>query len=197
MSDAPSPIERPRYLLLALIALWCLGMHDMSDGWHSTQLITDPLSSTLRPAGINEWQSLYFDARFDAIASHNQLILPLSIGQLMLGAMLAFISTHALFGGRASVAFALQVIGANALLLIFSYILWEPLRQSMVELILQADPLPKELLAAGDDAPKLLWGQFRASFGLQLTVLLASALALSRRGARDYLGRERDNVNES
>jgi hypothetical protein len=182
--------RRPIYLVIALIAMWLIGMNTAAEGLVAIQVARDPFSSATPPLGADS-EALLRAAWMEAIAAHARVTLPLGVAQLILGALLVLISARALFGRKASTSFALQVLGANAVLLVVGYVLRQPVRAHVVDAMIATgmDARPSGISAREFNqlVRTKLWWTFRVLLGLQLGTLALSAIAITRRLARDVL----------
>jgi hypothetical protein len=179
------------YLVIALIAMWLVGMNAAAEGLVTIQIVRDPFSSASPALGASDPDALLRAAWMEAMAKSARVTLPLGIGQLILGALLVLISARALFGRRASTSFALQVLFANAALLVVGYVLRQPVRGSIVDAVVASGIEPRPNGISSRDFHELvrskLWWTFRVMLGLQLGTLALSAVALTRRSAREVL----------
>jgi hypothetical protein len=185
-----SPPRRPVYLVIALIAMWLVGLNTAAEGLFTIQIVRDPFVRGVQAIGVDS-EALLRTAWVEATAANAQVSLPLGVAQLLLGSILVLISARALFSGRASMGFALQVLAANALLLLVGYILRQPIRAGVVDAVVASGIEPRP---AGLSARELesmlrakLWWTFRAILGLQVGVLALAGVALTRRSAREVL----------
>jgi hypothetical protein len=183
--------RRPVYLVIALITLWLTGMNTLGEGYLAVEVIRDPLTnvvSSLAGQGIEEVVKTAF---LTALAKQARTALPIGVAQMLLGGCLVFVSVRALFGRRASTSFALQLVVANAVLLIAAYALREPVRSAIVNAVAASglEKQPSGISAAEFDRLLRLhwWWRLRVSFGIQLLALLLSGFALTRKTARALL----------
>jgi hypothetical protein len=183
--------RRPIYLVIALIAMWLVGMNTAAEGLVAIQIVRDPFSSATPTLGAADPDALLRAAWMEAIAANARVTLPLGVAQLILGALLVLISARALFGRRASTSFALQVLFANAALLVVGYALRQPVRGTVVDAVVASgiEQRPAGLSPREFDelVRSKLWWTFRILLGLQLGTLALSAVALTRRAARELL----------
>ncbi len=182
--------RRPIYLVIALIAMWLIGMNTAAEGFVAIQIVHDPFSGSPPPLGADS-EAVLRVAWMEAIAANARVTLPLGIAQLILGALLVLISARALFGRRASTSFALQVLFANAALLVVGYVLRQPVRGHVVDAMVASgiDARPSGISARDFNqlVRSKLWWTFRVLLGLQLGTLALAAVALTRRLARELL----------
>lgn len=190
--DQPSD-RRPISVVVALIALWFIGMNSASEGFAIVELVRNPLwraSSSLSDAGV---EAVHWRAFMQATREHGRLVLPIGIAQLMLGTLLVFVSIRALIARRASLSFLLQIVAANALVAVIGYALRQPVRGAIVEAIVlsgvEQRPAGTDSSAFADLLRTKWWWHFRIALGLQLMALTGSAWALARRPARELFTR--------
>lgn len=187
--QAPSghTIRRPIYLVIALIAMWVMGMNAAADGYVVVKVIHNPLSLSTAGAGKEALATAFVRA----VSQHPRVNLPLGIAQILLGGLLVLISIKALVARHASTSFALQVLAANALLVIVSYALRQPVRGAVVDAIVGSGLVhrPSGISTAAFQRLERLqaWWAFRILLGLQLAALGLCAFALTRKTAREVL----------
>ena len=183
--------RRPVYLVIALLAMWLTGMNVAAEGWLAIEVISNPLVAAPSSVGAPDLESVVRAAFIGALAENARFSLPLGIAELLLGSVLVFVAAKALFGRRASPSFALQVIFANAVVIIVGYALRQPVRERVVQAVVQSGLEERPAGLAQSEFHTLLhtkwWWSFRVHLGLQLAALSFSALALSRRSARELL----------
>lgn len=183
--------RRPIYLVIALIAMWLVGMNTAAEGLVAIQIVRDPFSSASPALGAADPDAILRAAWMEAIAVNARVTLPLGVAQLILGALLVLISARALFGRRASTSFALQVLLANAALLLVGYALREPVRGSVVNAVVASGIEQRPAGISPKDFEGVvrskLWWTFRVMLGLQLGTLALAVVALTRRSAREVL----------
>jgi hypothetical protein len=185
--------RRPVSVVIALIALWFIGMNSASEGFATIELVRNPLwsaPSAIRDIGL---EAVRWRAYMQATREHGSLLLPIGLAQLMLGAMLVFISIRALIARRASLSFMLQIVVANAAVAVIGYALRQPIRGAIVEAIVASGaeqrPAGSDATAFADVLRSKWWWSFRIALGLQLAALTASGYALARRQSRQLFAR--------
>jgi hypothetical protein len=178
-------------LVIALIGMWLVGMNSAAEGWGVIQVIRDPLLAAPSAVDKADLEAMVRAAFVTALADNARVNLPLAIGELIVGGLLVVVAAKALFGRRASPSFALQVIVVNAAVLVVGYALRQPVRGRVVEAVVASgvEERPKgsspEAFAAS--LRTKTWWMLRFGLGLQLVVLGLSALAVTRRSARELL----------
>jgi len=178
----------PALFVIAMITMWLLGMHAISEGVRAIDIVRSPLSESLAPLDGDSISDAAQRAFVEGVAQYANVTLPLGIAQLLLGALLAVVSVRALFGRRGSLSFALQVVAANALLAVVGHVLHNPVRGSVIEAIVAsgiAEP-PAQLERAELDAllrTNLQWG-FRFWLTAQLAGFGFVAFAVTRKSVR-------------
>lgn len=176
-------MRRPIYLLIALIAMWVIGMNAAANGYVVVKVIHNPLS--LSTAGGDKVATAR--AFVQAVSQHPRVNLPIGIAQILLGGLLVLVSIKALVSRHASTSFALQVLGANAMLVVVSYALRQPLRSAMIGAALSSGLVHRPKGVSPAQFQQLEWWAFRFFLGLQLTALALCAFALTRKSARAVL----------
>lgn len=171
--------------MLALIVAWFAGLRVAHEGYVVARIVTDPLAGdtlTVTPA--------LRDAMVQALLSHGEVALPLAIAQVFLGGLLVVVSALALFRGRLSIGFGLQVLAANAGITVLSHWLGAPVRDAMVHALSASPELLGPEFEAVDHQTLLSAYEWAFHLGLafQLLVLAMLAWALTRRAAREFLG---------
>jgi predicted cation transporter len=178
------------YLVAALIALWLIGMNTLAEGYLTVEVVRDPFASVVSPLSGGGLEDVVKAAFFEALAKHARTSLPLGVAQILLGGLLVFVAVRALFGRRAT-GFTLQLVLANAALLVAVYALREPVRGAIVDAVVRSglEQHPSGMSAREFDHMVRLqwWWRLRVGFGVQLTALLLSAFALTRKAARELL----------
>lgn len=200
MSDESNDAaRRPFYLVIALVTLWLVGMSTAGEGIGVLEILKNPFSTLFSLLGPQAGEAMR-QATANGIAQTSRTALPLGIAQLMLGSMLVAVAFKGLFGRRASVSFALQVIAANAAIAIVAYSLRQPIRASIVDAVVASG---METRPPGEGAREFerrvrshWWLQFRVRLGLELAALGFGAIALTRRSARAVLARSEPSTSE-
>ncbi len=191
--ETQSP-RRPVYLVIALLAMWLTGMNAAAEGWLAIEVLRNPLVAAPSSVGAPDIDSVVRAAFVAALADNARHSLPLGIADLILGTTLVIVAAKALFGRRASPSFALQVIGANLVVLIVGYALRQPVRERVVESVVQSGLEERPAKVEAAEFQSLVrtkwWWSFRVHLGLQFAALSLSAFALTRRSARELLAPE-------
>lgn len=192
VTEAPPRLERrPMSVVIALVALWFLGMETAGEGLATVELVRDPLWNGLVPFGEAGLDAVRMRAYMQATREHGELLLPVGVGQLMLGCLLVFVSVRALLSGRGTASFMFQVLTANVVLACVGYALRQPVRGAMIEAIVTSGVLEPAPGQGGDAFDGLMrtnwWWYFRLALGMQLFTFLVSAWVLGRRSARALL----------
>jgi hypothetical protein len=184
-TQPPSKV-RPGYLVFALIVAWFVGFRTAHEGYVVVQILRDPMvgDSLDLPAPLR-------DALVGGILDAAPWALPVGLGQVFLGGLLALVSAVALFRGRLSVAFGLQVLAANAVTAVLAHWVGGPARRTLLDLLVKQPELFAEQLGTIEQgvATQAYEWAFHLGLVLQLLTLLALAVALTRRRARDFLAR--------
>lgn len=194
--EETSNTRRPIFLVIALVAMWLVGMNAAAEGWVAIQVVRNPLDVVPSTVGTPDLETVVRTAFVHALSSSAKSALPLGIAELLVGGLLVGVAAKALFGRRASPSFALQVILANVAVLIVGYSLRQPLRERVVEAVV-ASGMEERAAGMSDDAVRAKWWwSFRLGFGIQLVVLGLSALAVTRRSARELLAPAESRTGE-
>ncbi|MFO0568858.1 MAG: hypothetical protein U0263_24560 [Polyangiaceae bacterium] len=192
--------KRPIYLVIALVALWLMGMTAAAEGFAAIEIVRNPFSSAFGTLRGDAAQDLLTRAFVDGVLSVSRVALPVGVAHLLLGAILVAVSSKALFARRASPGFALQVILTNMAVLIVGYALYQPVRGRVVDAIVQSGIEQRPPQIAPADFDKLVriksWWTFRFRLGIQLAVLGLGAFAVTRRSARELLTRPEPSTSE-
>lgn len=200
MSDETNDAaRRPFYLVIALVTLWLVGMSTATEGMGVIDSLRNPFSTLYSLLG-SQTVEVMRQATANGIAHTSKSALPLGIAQLMLGILLVGVAFKGLFGRRASVSFALQVIAANAAIAIVGYALRQPIRGSIVDAVVAngMEARPSGVTATEFERRMRIhwWWQFRVKLGLELCALGFGAIALTRRSARAVLARPEPSTSE-
>ncbi len=192
--------RRPFYLVIALVTLWLVGMNSAAEGFAVIEIVRNPFSTTLSALGAQALDGVLKHAIADGIAHSSRVALPVGIAQLILGLMLVTVSAKALFGRRASPSFAVQVIVANAAIVIVGYALRQPVRASVVDAVATSGVEERPPSISPADFNRLVrakwWWSFRVRLGLELVALGFGAIAITRRSARAVLARPEPSASE-
>ncbi len=192
--------RRPIFLVIALLALWLVGMNTFAEGWVIVSVVRDPLLAATGAIAASDLESVIRAALVAGIHEHPSRLLPLGVAEILLGGLLVGVAAKALFGRRASPSFALQVIAANAAIVVMSYALRQPVRERIVEAVARSGVEERPPgLSGGDFATAVRakwWWSFRVGFSLQLMALGLSALAITRPSARELLAPDQDHAEE-
>jgi hypothetical protein len=187
----------PTLFVIAMIMMWLLGMHAITEGVRAIDIVRSPLSESLAPLDGDSISDAAQRAFVEGVVQHANVTLPLGIAQLLLGALLAVVSVRALFGRRGSLSFALQVVAANAVLAVVGHVLHNPVRGSVIEAIVAsgiAEP-SAQLERAEFDAllrTNLQWG-FRFWLTAQLVGFGFVAFAVTRKSVKQLFASTSDS----
>jgi hypothetical protein len=183
-------MRRPVYLVIALVAMWLIGMNAAAEGYVAVRAVHNPLSTATSVLG-GDRSEVVVSAFIEAISKHPHVNLPLGIAQILLGGLMVLVSIKALVGRHASTSFALQVVAANALLMIVGYALQLPVRGGIVNAVVAsgiAKPPDGMTLAHFQRIERIqLWWSFRLGLAMKVGALALCAFALTRRSARRVL----------
>jgi hypothetical protein len=195
----PSASRAPIVFVIALITMWLLGMHAVVEGVRAIDIVRSPLSESLSAFEGDEVSDAMQRAFIEGVSAHSQVTLPVGIAQLLLGALLALVSIRGLLGRRGSLGFALQVLAANALLVLIVYLAHDPVRGSVIEALVAElmDQRPPDIARAEFESvsrTSLIWG-FRFSLSAQLIGFGFAGFVMTRRSVRhlfDHPGKSHD-----
>ena len=180
-------MRRPIYLLIALVAMWILGMDAAANGYVVVKVIHSPLSVPMSGTG----KEAVTAAMVHAIIQRPRVNLPIGLAQILLGGLLVLVSLKALVSRHASTSFALQVLAANAVLVVVTYALREPVRVAAVNALATAKLTPRPPSLSAAEFTRLQgaasWWILRALLGLHLAALGLCGFALTRKTARAVL----------
>lgn len=183
-------MRRPVFLIIALIAMWLIGMNAAAEGYITVKAVHNPLSAVSSLLGGDK-SAVVLSAFIKAVSKHPHANLPIGIAQMLLGGAIVLVSINALVGRRASTSFALQVVAANALLMIVTYALRMPVRGSIVDAFIAsgiAKPTNGMTVAHFQRWERIqLWWSFRLVLAMKVGALALCAFALTRRSARRVL----------
>ena len=183
-------MRRPVYLIIALMAMWLVGMNAAAEGYVTVKAVHNPLATASSVLG-GDRSEVVVSAFIKAISAHPHTNLPIGIAQILLGGAMVLVSIKALVGRRASTSFALQVVAANVLLMIVGYALQLPVRGSIVNAVVAsgiAKPPSGMTLEHFQRIERIqLWWSFRLGLALKVGALALCAFALTRRSARRVL----------
>ena len=191
--------RRPVFLVIALLALWFVGMNLLREGFATVEFVNDPFARM--PVSLDEGlEAVRWKAYVAATRHHAEELLPVGVAQALLGGALVVLSVRALFVRRLSAGFSLQVIVVSALVSIAAYVLREPVRAEIIEAVVKSG-LEKQPagLGAAEFAElvrsKWRWS-FRIALGFQLVALSLGLVALTRPAVRLAFGASEPSVGE-
>ncbi len=178
----------PVVFVVALITMWLLGMHAVIEGVRAIDIVRSPLSESLSVFEGKEFSDAVQRAFIEGVSAHAGVTLPVGIAQLLLGTLLALVSIRGLLGRRGSLGFALQILAANAVLVLVVYLVHDPVRGSVIEalvaeLVSQRPPeiTPSEFESVSRTS--LVWG-FRFSLSAQLVGFAFAGFVMTRKSVR-------------
>jgi hypothetical protein len=170
--------------VVALLVAWFVGLRTAHEGYVVMSIASDPLVGDSLALAPN-----LRDAMVQGIVDTAGVAVPIGLAQLMLGGLLMVLAAIALFRGRVSMTFALQILVANALLAVLGHVLGQPVREAMV-LTLAESPELLGVDAAGVSQQELVQVYrlaFHLGLAIQVGVLGLLALAFTRPTARAFL----------
>ena len=184
----PGVSRAPVVFVIALITTWLLGMHAVIEGVRAIDIVRSPLSESLSAFEGTEISDAMQRAFIEGVSAHSGVTLPVGIAQLLLGALLALVSIRGLMGRRGSLAFALQVLAANALLVLVVYLVHDPVRGSVIEALVAelVRERPPEITRGEFESvsrTSLIWG-FRFSLSAQLIGFAFAGFVMTRKSVR-------------
>jgi hypothetical protein len=175
------------------LVAWFLGLGTAQEGILVARLINDPLSADQMDAA-----PAVRDALLQAIQSHSNNLLPIGVAQLLIGGCLVVLSAAVLFGAKIPVNLMLQVLGANVALALGGFFLAAPLREALLQGVLQTPEFQREVQALGQTAPEVMYRWFsRLNLALHVGALSLTAWALTRPAARRFMAYRAPSQHES
>lgn len=203
-SERPAPpsherqIQRPFYLVAAMVLVWILGIQSVVDGATTAAVLhggaLQDVDAVARSGGGGELHEtiipVLMAARMTVLATASHLAFPLSVGRAILAAALVLASTMVLVGRPSSRAFALQALGINAVFVVVEYVLFHTLRGAWIDVAARAASAIRDPGFPGDPSELTrLWGysieRGRLLF-FELGVSFLGALALTRSRTKLY-----------
>jgi len=168
--------------------MWLLGMHAVIEGVQAIDIVRSPLSDSVSEFDGNEISDAMRRAFVEGVSAHAGVTLPVGIAQLLLGALLAWVSIRGLLGRRGSRGFALQVLAANAALVLLVYLAHDPVRRSVIEALVAelVNQRPPDITRAKFESvsrKSLMWG-FRFSLSAQLVGFAFAGFVITRKSVR-------------
>lgn len=135
-NGSPRRAPRPASALLALIAMWILGVTITDHGLFTIGVIRDPLAasgfSALHQLTLSEVQhAAIVRATMEFAATE----LPIGVAQTVLGMLLLVASVRALLSRGTIGTFGIQVVIANLVLTVIEYFVSAPVRAQVIEAI--------------------------------------------------------------
>jgi hypothetical protein len=195
--------RRPWYLTIALYALCIIGASGMSTGCNDldflrgSQVLPDIISKTLEEPASSFVRTgmLREKARLEAIAEHHEDSFPVSLARLLLSVVLLAAAGACLLRRGGSRKFALQAIGANAILAIIAFKVLAPVHESMADALAidAVDNLPLKASAIEREHSieeyrgAFIWLDGVRFIVFELGVFAAIAVTLTRRSSIVFL----------
>jgi hypothetical protein len=176
-----------------MVLTWLIGVRGLNDGITIAAFLragTLPdLATTAQHAAGSEGQQLVALETMKALLAHARVAFPLSVAEVILSGLLVVASGLAMGGRRGSRGLALQAIGANAVLMVASFLLMPAVRAATVDGMLRAaevSALPPPF-RAWMGSRTVLEGLFRLKLVLfDLGPLGLGVLALTRARTKTY-----------
>ena len=174
-----------------MVLTWIIGVYGMYAGYGVASLLRggklpDLSAITIHTgtlAGVSEYAAIQ---QFESMLAHPRVTFPLAVAQALLSGLLVVASGLAMGGRRGARSLALQALGANAILVILTFLLTPFQRAAYLEGVLHAveslPPAQRELAT-----PAILqWGLRIRLLIFDLGVFAVAALALTRARTRTY-----------
>ncbi|MBX3184702.1 MAG: hypothetical protein KIT72_05145 [Polyangiaceae bacterium] len=180
MSEAPAPAKRPRYLLLALIALSLIGLELSGEGYQLLRASTDPTFAGAQAAGLDPLVQVAVRTQLEAMGEHGRWLLPLGVAELLLGFVLVITAIRALFR-RTSLGTLVQFAVANLIACAVGYLLTAPVRAQVVA-ALHAFPDPNAEAVA-----RFMPTVFVLRAAVPALTLMLCLFAVTRPRAREFM----------
>lgn len=187
---------RPWYLVPAMVLSWCIGVQGLMSGCSSVVFLRnatlpDVTTAQRNAEGAGELQE--FKLLFDAVeleASHRlaRITFPLSLAQVLLGALLVIATGLAMSSRRGARSLAIQALAANAVLAGVTYALTRSVRGAAIDaLVNAAQTLSPELpLRASFPTREALWWWSRVITTGEIVTLSLGAIVLIRPKTKVY-----------
>lgn len=184
--------KRPVYFVLVLTLVSIVALFGWTDGCQTIRTLHNPYAiKTAAERNLDSRAAQWEKTLVDAVVAQRSQTWPLAVGQFLLGLLLWLTATAFLFGRGQVRSLLLQALAAYGALLCVAFVLRTPLRAMQLEALLSGD-LPTVEGRSRDEvmsAMRLLavW-MARGVLALQLGVLAAAAVAVTRPGVRAWLG---------
>jgi hypothetical protein len=179
--------RRPTYVVVALLMAWFLGMGTVQEGYVFVRLVRNPLAADelSLPAGLREVLA-------ESVQQFAHVALPIGVAQMLLGGVMVLVCAATLFGARTPVNFCLQVLGANAALAIAMHVFAAPIREALIQALINSAELRTETFGADyattfQRNPESIYQWFnRLNLAMHLGALGIASLALTRPKAKQF-----------
>lgn len=191
VSDGATQMDakRPRYLVMALIAMGLVGLLVSLEGFQVLSITTDPAFATRETSHLDPVVGAALRAQFEAVAELSRVMQPIGIALLLLGGVLTIVSARGVFG-RASVSTLLQLSVATALACVIHFVLSAPVRAQAVAAVV-AMPNPEAM-----DIARALPAVYALRLALPLITLLLCLFGITRRAARAFMQPASEQVGD-
>ncbi len=190
-------IDRPFYLVAAMVLLWIVGMQTFYEASAIAAILREGIISD--PVAVAEQNARNFNealhivpgvARMAAMAAAPHLTFPLAVAKTLLSSTLVLASTLVLLGRPTARSFALQATLANALFAVIEYVALRNVRGIWVDFLVRASAVITDPTMPAGTAelagPIAYWlDRFRLVF-LGLGVPFLATFALTRARTKVY-----------
>jgi hypothetical protein len=163
-----------------MVLTWLIGVRGLNDGITIAAFLRGgTLPDLTTPAQVTtsaEVQQMVAFETMRALFAHSRVTFPLAVAEVLLSGLLVVASGLAMGGRRGSRGLALQAIGANALLVVATFLLTPAVRAASVDGLLRAMDLM--VLPPGQRAWFTNRGVLEGLFRVKLVVVDLGTLAL-------------------
>jgi hypothetical protein len=191
---APSRKLRPWYLVAAMVLTWFVGVHGLNLGFSYAAFLRagtmpDPSTVGLHAGTVADVLEFAGLQALRAMLANGRVTFPLAVAGIILSGLLVVASGLAMGGRKGARSLALQALGANAILVIATFVLTPQMRAAYVDGVLRAvdtvtlPPPQREVLVS----PGFLQWVWRVKLVVfDLGTLAVGALALTRARTKTY-----------
>ena len=186
---------RPWYLVAAMVLVWLFAVRILIDRGSLALVLRegavpglDELARTVStPLATNLVVERTLDhARLAVLGAASGLVFPVSVARALLAAGLVLAATLVLAGRPSARTFALQMLGANAVVAVAEYAIFRDLRAQWIDAAVTSLQVLPGIEAYGDMRQYLYFIERAVLVLVQVGVPLAGAIALTRPRTRTY-----------
>jgi hypothetical protein len=189
MGASASKPKRPSYFVVLTTLVSMIGLFGWTDGCEVIRALHNPTKMKIAAERIPDLR--WSPPVLDALVAIRSQALPMAIADLLLGILLWLTAIALLFGRSQVRALLMQVLGAYAVFLCISHVLYGPLRVARLDAVVSAG-LPKVEGHSPEEVASAMrtlgiWFE-HGKLVVKLAILAGGAVAMTRPRVRAWLG---------